>query len=397
MQYTTNTFAPIELLCDNDALVKKVKKLRKSTRPEFPNDTLAPSWDVLQRITKNLRKFREEESSLRWIPSHQDDKTPIEQIPLDARLNVRADKLAGQFQQQSPHHQHDFDPPMIEGARCHLVINDYVTESKHKHIARDVLREKAIFRYMQTKYKWTDTTIQGINWAGHKQAVSSWTYAHHKECLTKSPPTFLRKFLHGWLATGKMVARYNATLYPKECQSCQHPVEDQTHFLRYNARSDWQNKFRDSLRKHSTTADTDPLYNNNISYKPRNNDIGWITGHIALIWNEPCSAWKLRNNSRHGKEEELQRQIRLDQVKRQIRVRYQHLQPLCNLTNHRKWFYANPEEHLFLREPSLTQLQNWVTTYEPMIRARPCIQQQLNQQAFTAIDEAFEHANSLGP
>jgi hypothetical protein len=29
MQYTTNTFAPIELLCDNDALVKKNKKLRK--------------------------------------------------------------------------------------------------------------------------------------------------------------------------------------------------------------------------------------------------------------------------------------------------------------------------------------------------------------------------------
>jgi hypothetical protein len=47
MQYKKNTFAPIELLCNNDALVKKVEKLRKSKRPEFPNDTLAPSWDVL--------------------------------------------------------------------------------------------------------------------------------------------------------------------------------------------------------------------------------------------------------------------------------------------------------------------------------------------------------------
>jgi hypothetical protein len=56
-----------------------------------------------------------------------------------------------------------------------------------------------------------------------------------------------------------MVARYNAKLYPKECQSCQHPVWDQTHFLRCNARSDWRNKFRDSLCKHSTNADTDPM------------------------------------------------------------------------------------------------------------------------------------------
>jgi hypothetical protein len=55
-----------------------------------------------------------------------------------------------------------------------------------------------------------------------------------------------------------------------------------------------------------------------------------------------------------------------------------------------------PEEH-FLREPSLTQLQNWVTTYEPLIRARARVQHQLNQQGLTAIDEAFEHANSLGP
>jgi hypothetical protein len=81
----------------------------------------------------------------------------------------------------------------------------------------------------------------------------------------------------------------------------------------------------------------------------------------------------------------------MDQVKRQIWVLY-HLRPLCNLTNHRKWFYVNPEEH-FLREPSLTQLQNWVTTYEPMIQASACIQHQLNQQGLTVNDEAFEHAN----
>jgi hypothetical protein len=85
----------------------------------------------------------------------------------------------------------------------------------------------------------------------------------------------------------------------------------------------------------------------------------------------------------------------LDQVKRQIRVLY-HLQPLCNLTNHRKWFFASLEKH-FICEPQLTQLQNWVTTYEPMIQARACMQHQLNQQGLTAIDEAFKHANSLGP
>jgi hypothetical protein len=191
LQYTTSIFAPIELFCDNEAVVKKVKKLRKSKRPEFPNDTLAPSWDDLHRVTKNLQKFPGE-SSIQWIPSHQDNKIPIEhQLPPDARLNIRADRLAGQFQQQSPHHQHALDPPMIECARCHLMIKTYTIGSKHKCTARNVLKEKALLRYMQAKYKWTDTTIRGIGWAGHKQAVSSWrTYAHSKESLTKSPLMF---------------------------------------------------------------------------------------------------------------------------------------------------------------------------------------------------------------
>jgi hypothetical protein len=145
---------------------------------------------------------------------------------------------------------------------------------------------------------------------------------------------------------------YNATLYPRECQSCKHPVEDQTHFLRCNCRSDWRNKFQDTLQKHSTTAETDPILtemllegiirwltetmhpiphhrmppryqelhrqqestldwdqmlygrwsghwrilqqqhvsNNNISWNPRNNDIDWIASHISLIWNGVYSA-----------------------------------------------------------------------------------------------------------
>jgi hypothetical protein len=57
MQYTANTFAPIELLCDSDALVKKVKKLRKSTRLEFPNETLAGmSFSASLRISKSSQK-----------------------------------------------------------------------------------------------------------------------------------------------------------------------------------------------------------------------------------------------------------------------------------------------------------------------------------------------------
>jgi hypothetical protein len=43
---------------------------------------------------------------------------------------------------------------------------------------------------------------------------------------------------------------------------------------------------------------TEESYNNISSCNPRNNDIGRITGHVTLIWNDFYSAWKLRNQDR---------------------------------------------------------------------------------------------------
>jgi hypothetical protein len=103
---------------------------------------------------------------------------------------------------------------------------------------------------------------------------------------------------------GKMVARYNATLYPKECQSCQHPVKDQAHFLRCNARSDWRRKFRNSLRntqyhsrnrpnahgnhvgRHHPMADWDPIPQS----APRNDNFPTnLVRYVAILM---CYKWQ---------------------------------------------------------------------------------------------------------
>jgi hypothetical protein len=61
-------------------------------RPEFPNETLSPSWDLHQAIYRELTKLPS--ITIHHIKAHQDRTTPNAQLSLEAKLNIEADKLA---------------------------------------------------------------------------------------------------------------------------------------------------------------------------------------------------------------------------------------------------------------------------------------------------------------
>ncbi|KAG7339097.1 hypothetical protein IV203_025827 [Nitzschia inconspicua] len=49
-EYYDLTLAPMHVCCDNEALVENVINAREQSRPQFPNDALKASWDVLQAV-----------------------------------------------------------------------------------------------------------------------------------------------------------------------------------------------------------------------------------------------------------------------------------------------------------------------------------------------------------
>jgi hypothetical protein len=55
--------------------------------------------------------------------------------------------------------------------------------------------------------------------------------------------------------------------------ACQHTVEDQTHFLRCNASSNWPIWFPDPFPKHSTTAESDQM----LTAMMLEGNIPWLT------------------------------------------------------------------------------------------------------------------------
>jgi hypothetical protein len=445
-KFTGVPLAPLQTTSDNKALVETLHCLRHRIRPQFPSDTLAPSWDVLQKITDS---FLENPSSisLSWVQSHQDKDKAVSQLPIDVQLNIRADELAGNFHGLSQSHRGD-PTQMITGTKCQLLIQGETVSSKHRKTARNVRRTAALHEYMAQKYKWSPDTQACIDWASYSGAINTWNRSHaNAKTQRRNTSTFLTKFLHQWLPVGKRVARYNSTFHPQECCSCHHPLEDTIHFLRCPHRRDQHSPFRRELRLKSESLNTDPILMEILleglqtwlnstpisrhrypekfqlllieqshigwdqlfygrwsaqwkglqleylraNHKPvtrQNQGSQWVSAHIQIIWNHCHQWWQSRNNDRHGAEEAEQQAIRTAQAQRRIRVLYE-LRDLCRLNSHQGWFYSSPDEH-FRREPTTRQLENWLAVHGRVIHTRARTTLHNQRQGLRAIDEAFE-------
>ena len=68
--YFKHPLQPTTIWCDNLSVVKTANKLISRNRPEFPNETLRPSWDILQAIRRNFKLHPE--FTLLHVKGHQD-------------------------------------------------------------------------------------------------------------------------------------------------------------------------------------------------------------------------------------------------------------------------------------------------------------------------------------
>jgi hypothetical protein len=88
------------MMTDNQGLLTRVGSSLRYPEP-FPNVTLGPDWDVLNKIAKSLQTLTTAPRLLH-VKGHQDSKMPYHQLPLNAPLNADADKEAGYFQCMHP-------------------------------------------------------------------------------------------------------------------------------------------------------------------------------------------------------------------------------------------------------------------------------------------------------
>ncbi|KAG7345852.1 hypothetical protein IV203_004919 [Nitzschia inconspicua] len=442
-EYYDLTLAPMQVYCDNEALVETVNKAREQSRLQFPNDALTASWDVVQAVVRLAKLLLQ--ITFHHIKGHQDTQVALDKLSRPAKLNVQADKLAGSYQLLSSHK--NIQAPMIEGTHCHLIYDGQTVASKHRKHIRDHGRTKDLKTYIEQKTGMSEAAFAEIDWQSHERSVNT---------FKDGPHIFLVKFLHGWLPVGKLVSRYNPVKYPSACPSCDEPVEDSKHFLTCLnlERRKWHATLMTSLRHRCESVDTDPalldlllwglnhwlqgtpipahrvperiahllhsqttigwdnfllgrwskhwttlqlqyLQQNHIEVKKNNHGILWSSNIIRLMWDHCYKEWKTRNSARHGKDVEDKAQRRLETAHRGIRDLYD-LKPRCSLQAQQHYFYPTVEDH-FCRDTDARSLENWLETYQPMIMQNIRHRQNNSDRRLHQIDDVFHLIRTVPP
>ena len=87
----------IHRISDNEELINRCKA-HQLYKDAYPNATITGEYDITEQIVWTTRKH-EIRGSYSWVKGHQDDNTTAE-LSIEALLNIEADRLAGDFQDQ---------------------------------------------------------------------------------------------------------------------------------------------------------------------------------------------------------------------------------------------------------------------------------------------------------
>jgi hypothetical protein len=159
----------------------------------------------------------------RWVKGHQDRYLAYNKLSTQAKMNMRADKLAEEYQanNQGPTRSAALSKSNTEpipGQCIQLIVNGFAVTQSHAKWIRYQITGYDMREYLQERHDWDDPTWDTIDWHGFEKAIRS------------RPPTMQRrisKFVNGWWNVGKQRIRINAKdfiLCPR-CKLCRETTE----------------------------------------------------------------------------------------------------------------------------------------------------------------------------
>ena len=154
------------------------------------------------------------------VHSHQDTRFPNTPLSWEATLNTRCDELATQYLEASTL------PlplvPFIPASIVHLQVNGtYITHHIPSQL-RYLCNRQSTKEYLIHRYGWDDATLGSADWTLFRRTFLS---------LSFNLRLFVIKWCNHLLPLGYRQHRINPHHSP-HCPSCDHPHEDDDHFLR---------------------------------------------------------------------------------------------------------------------------------------------------------------------
>lgn len=150
--------ADCQFHCDNSGLVQTLQTNQEYVHI-FSNQYLRPDRDQIDHILSNLRHLPD--SEIEHVKGHQDKNS--RELDLPATLNVRADELAGWYNQHHPKHRRRVHVTAEAGAQLH--IHGKTVNSNYRQHIRDAVHGLAHRQYLCEQHQWGDIEAHNIDWA----------------------------------------------------------------------------------------------------------------------------------------------------------------------------------------------------------------------------------------
>jgi hypothetical protein len=213
------------------------------------NHTLAADWDIVNEIRWNLQQQRLQSCTLKHVRGHQDRNKDYNSLSLEAQLNVEADRLARQYQDQH------MDKPettvyLLPHASAQLHLRDGTCTSHIPRALRNAATEPALRQYICNRMGWSDCTFESIDWEAHHLAIKR----NNRRRIQ------LTKVIYDLTPTNRIVYRDNPQL--QMCQSCNRStVEDRDHVAQctHPECEKWRAHAIVELTQTCQTLGTDPI------------------------------------------------------------------------------------------------------------------------------------------
>lgn len=181
-----------EFLLDNEVDPDTIYALAS-----FTNRKLIFDWDTLVTIEDTLSDV-DFPLHIKHIKSHQDNTTPYDALPFHAQLNVDADALATQYQE-------DYGSPKPTAYRFPktraqlLITGGSITYQFKSNIRYASSGAPAMETYLCSRNRWTRDTLDTIDWDANGASLA-------REAI---PRTQAVKLVHGILPTNYRVSQYS--------------------------------------------------------------------------------------------------------------------------------------------------------------------------------------------
>jgi hypothetical protein len=416
----------------NQKLQKHIKNKQETKRQQYPNETLEPSWDVLQAID---RLWNELEEPIIQQGTKADIRD-IDEIDMTKKLHQQATQEAEKFLENwEPESK---ETPMISGTKAQLVMIGRTVVSRYRKNTSTNRRYHALRTRIQRRTGMTDEAIDSVDWASHRTSIMTY----------KGSTTFLVKFLHDLLPVGKRVQQYDQEKYTSKCPSCDEEMEDTKHLLlcQDQERKKWQSELRQSVIQHSNKVGSDieliaildtalstffeqkefpreefdpkftaliesqeaigwdqvlygrfselwcefqsqHLSDQEIPETNSNSGQFWIRGIVHIMWEHVHKNWIQRNEAKHGKDAETRRAAKLVEMNKKLQNLYEKKRE-CLPSDQQRIFYRTLEEHK-RQKPEPKDQASWIQIYEPVIVASIIQRQQNKARGLAMIDDFF--------